>query len=141
MKPVAPMLLFEALTSSVIGDVSVPAGAGVLALLRGPTMDTRYFERPDAFDPERWLASRETTQAGAVAGTPGRERVSMPFGAGPRICPGRNLALLEISLVTSMLFRNFEIRSLRTPDGNDVRESLSFTMGPSKMLVTLAPRN
>jgi hypothetical protein len=49
--------------------------------------------------------------------------------------------MLEISLVTSMLFHNFEIRSLRTPNGGDVQESLSFTMGPSKLLVTLAPRH
>jgi cytochrome P450 len=140
MKPVAPMLLLEALGPTVIGDVAVPAGAGILALLRGPTMNTRYFDHPEVFDPQRWLASRDPVNA-AAAGTPGRERVSMPFGAGPRICPGRNLALLEISLVTSMLFRNFEIKSLRTPDGAPVQESLSFTMGPSKMLVRLSPRH
>jgi cytochrome P450 len=140
MKPVAPMLLFEALMPTVIGDVVVPAGTGVLALLRGPTMDARYYDRPDVFDPNRWLASRDATAQGVAAGTPGRERVSMPFGAGPRICPGRNLAMLEISLVTSMLFRNFKIKSLRTPDGRDVQELLSFTMGPSRMLMTLAPR-
>lgn len=140
LRPVAPMLMLEALASTTIGDIAIPAGAGVLALLRGPTTDARYFERPDVFDPDRWLAAREAPQ-GSAAGTPGRERVSMPFGAGPRVCPGRNLAMLEISLVTSMLFRNFEIKSLRTPDGQDVQESLSFTMGPSKMLVTLAPRH
>jgi cytochrome P450 len=141
VKPVAPMLLFEALAPTVIGDIAVPAGAGVLALLRGPTMDQRYFDRPREFDPDRWSAPRDASRQASAAGTPGRERVSMPFGAGPRICPGRNLAMLEISLVTSMLFRNFQIKSLRTPDGTEVKESLSFTMGPSKMLVTLAPRH
>jgi cytochrome P450 len=141
MKPVAPMLLLEALMPTVIGDISVPAGAGVLVLLRAGTMDERYFERPEVFDPERWLTSRDAGNQAGRAGTPTRERVSMPFGAGPRICPGRNLAMLEISLVSSMLFRNFEIKSLRTPDGEDVKESLSFTMGPSKMLVTLASRH
>jgi cytochrome P450 len=130
MKPVAPMLIFETLVPTVIGDVSVPARTGVLGLMRHGPMDERYFGRPDVFDPERWITPRDTTAG----------RVSMPFGAGPRICPGRNLALLEISLVTSMLFRNFEIKSLRTPDGADVQERLSFTMGPSKLLVTLAPR-
>jgi cytochrome P450 len=64
----------------------------------------------------------------------------MPFGAGPRICPGRNLALLEINLVTSMLFRNFEISAIATEDGKPVEEWLSFTMSPSRLLVTLAPR-
>jgi cytochrome P450 len=141
LKPVAPMLLFEALQPTVIGDIAVPAGSGVLGLLRRPTADARYFDRPDVFDPDRWRTPRDAAQQGAAAGTPGRERVSMPFGAGPRICPGRNLAMLEISLVTSMLFHNFEIKSLRTPDGNEVEESLSFTMGPSKILVTLSSRS
>jgi hypothetical protein len=40
-----------------------------------------------------------------------------------------------------MLFRNFEIKSLRTADGGHVKESLSFTMSPSRMLLTLAPRH
>jgi cytochrome P450 len=64
----------------------------------------------------------------------------MPFGAGPRICPGRNLALLEISVVTSMLFRNFRIAALDTEDGGPVEEWLSFTMAPSRLRVTLAHR-
>jgi cytochrome P450 len=131
MKPVAPMLILETLNETVIGDVSVPAGTGVLALMRHGPMDERYFEHPAIFDPARWLAPRDAA----------RERISMPFGAGPRICPGRNLALLEISLVTSMLFRNFQIQSLRTPDDTEVQERLSFTMGASKLLVTLAPRH
>jgi cytochrome P450 len=136
MKPVAPILMFEAEVPTVIGDVAVPAGAGVLLLMRSGPMNERYFEHPEIFDPDRWLASRDTT-----AGTSGSGRVSMPFGAGPRICPGRNLAMLEINLVTSMLFRNFEIKSLRTPDGAGVEERLSFTMGPSKLLITLAARH
>jgi cytochrome P450 len=140
MRPVAPFLILEALLPTVIGDVAVPAGSGVMTLLRSGPMDQRYFDRPDVFDPERWLAQRDASERTATSGTPGRERVSMPFGADPRICPGRNLALLEISLVTSMLFHNFEIKSLRAADGGDVQELLSFTMAPSKMLVTLAAR-
>lgn len=133
LKPVAPMLIFETEVPTVVGDVALAAGAGVLMLMRNGATDDRYFERPERFEPERWFGARDT--AAVSAG-----RVSMPFGAGPRICPGRNLAMLEINLVTSMLFHNFDIQSLRTPDGADVEERLSFTMGPSKLLVTLAPR-
>ena len=131
MKPVAPMLIFETLNETVIGDVSVPAGTGVLALMRCGPMHERHFENPTSFNPARWLTPRDAA----------RERISMPFGAGPRICPGRNLALLEISLVTSMLFRNFQIQSLRTADGTEVQEHLSFTMGASKLLLTLTSRH
>jgi hypothetical protein len=40
-----------------------------------------------------------------------------------------------------MLFRNFQIKSLRTLDGSEVQERLSFTMGASKLLLTLSPRH
>ena len=33
----------------------------------------------------------------------------LPFGTGPRFCPGRNLALLQIRTVLAMLCRNFDI--------------------------------
>jgi len=129
LKPVAPILLLQASAPKLVGDVAIPTGTVVVALMRRGSMDERYFERPEVFEPERWL------------GTTVNERISMPFGAGPRICPGRNLALLEISMVTSMIFRNFEIKAIRTPDGRPVEEWLSFTMAPSPLLMTLAPRS
>jgi cytochrome P450 len=140
LKPVAPIILLEAEEARVVGDVSIPAGTVVAALMRRASMSERHFERPESFEPERWLAA-DAGATTAARGTPtARERVSMPFGAGPRICPGRNLALLEISVVTSMLFRNFRITALETEDGGPVREWLSFTMSPSRLRVTLAHR-
>jgi cytochrome P450 len=128
LKPVAPILLLQAAGPKIVGDVAIPGGTVVAALMRRGSMDERYFERPHAFEPDRWLA------------TTGNERISMPFGAGPRICPGRNLALLEINMVTSMIFRNFAIKAIGTPDGRPVEEWLSFTMAPSPLTITLAPR-
>jgi cytochrome P450 len=128
LKPVAPILLLQASGPKIVGDVAIPSGTVVVALMRRGSMDERYFERPHAFEPARWLDTTAT------------ERISMPFGAGPRICPGRNLALIEINMVTSMIFRNFEIKAIRTPDGRPVEEWLSFTMAPSPLLITLARR-
>ena len=135
LKPVAPLLIVQALKPAIVGDIAVPTGTVLMAIMRPGAMDARYFERPDTFEPERWLDTN-SSQGTNTAG----ERISMPFGAGPRICPGRNLALLEMNMVTSMLFRNFEVIELRTPDGTEVEEWLSFTMSPSKLLVTLARR-
>jgi len=150
LKPVAPIILLQANEPKVIGDLAIPGGTVVAALMRGGSMDERYFARPQTFEPERWLGPAWMGPAwmgpGFMgpegSGTPStsRERISMPFGAGPRICPGRNLALLEISMVTSMLARNFDVIEMRTADGAQVDEWLSFTMAPSKLLVTLARR-
>ena len=51
-----------------------------------------------------------------------------PFGAGPRICPGRYLALLEIKMAIAVLLGNFEIENVATPDGGEAKEHLAFTM-------------
>jgi len=54
----------------------------------------------------------------------------MPFGAGPRLCPGRYLAMLEMKMVLAMLLAGFEIQSVATPEGTEPRESLALTMSP-----------
>jgi cytochrome P450 len=134
LKPVAPILLVQAVEARTIGDIAIPADTVVAALLRRGSMDQRHFANPQAFEPQRWLAAPGSAASTAAA------RISMPFGAGPRICPGRNLALIEICMVTSMLFRNFEIRSLRTEHGGPPEERLAFTMSPSRLWVRLVHR-
>jgi len=134
IKPVAPILILQAIGATKIGDVRVPAETTIAALMRRASLDERHFARATQFEPERWL---DSPLGGAVSMR--RGRVSMPFGAGPRICPGRNLALLEMSMVIAMLFRNFSIDSLRTEEGGPAEEWLEFTMVPSKLLVRLRP--
>jgi cytochrome P450 len=62
----------------------------------------------------------------------------MPFGAGPRFCPGRHLAMLEIKMVLAMLCRNFDLE--RFPGTPPPKEVFSFTMMPSDFYVRLRPR-
>ena len=54
----------------------------------------------------------------------------MPFGAGPRLCPGRYLAILEMKMVMAMLLSGFDIEAVTTPDGREAQEHLAFTMHP-----------
>ena len=61
----------------------------------------------------------------------------MPFGAGPRLCPGRYLAILEMKMVMAMLLGGFEIDSVATPDGGEAREHLAFTMSPQGLRLRL----
>ena len=62
----------------------------------------------------------------------------MPFGSGPRFCPGRNLALLEIRTALAMLCRNFDVELVEP--GRHVEERLAFTMMPTNLVVRLHRR-
>lgn len=136
LKPVAPILFLQAQRESIVAGVTVPKNAMLLLLLRRVATDQRNFARPTEFDPRRWLLDQN--ELSDVTRSP--RRVSMPFGAGPRLCPGRYLALLEIKMVISMLFRNFEVESVFTPDGRPVRERLAFTMEPVGLRLRLRAR-
>ena len=102
----------------------------VLTQYRHGALRDEYFTEAKSFKPERWLKESKCPVHNTDAFT--------PFGAGPRYCPGRNLAILEIKNVIAMLFKNFEIE-LVTPV-EDVKEIMAFTMMASEYKVRLKPR-
>ena len=129
LRPVAALLNSEALTDTVVGDVSIPRETRVMALFRPAAMEPAHFHDPKAFRPERWLASPEGAHDVAAI---------FPFGSGPRMCPGRALALLEMNVALSMLYKNFDVE--RIGSAGDVREKFSFAMEPMGLKVRLRPR-
>jgi cytochrome P450 len=124
-KPVATFLPSQAIRDTVIDGIEVSADTLVLGLIRPDATDSRYFPEPMKFDPDRWLA-----QKAGSANAKSTTRVSMPFGAGSRLCPGRYLTLLEMKLAMAMLLRTFSIDRVGTADGKPTRELFAFAMGP-----------
>lgn len=131
LKPVAPIIMLQPARDTVVAGIEVPKGALIMCLMRAGATDERRFPDANAFDPARWLA-------GASASSP--KRVSMPFGAGPRLCPGRYLAILEMKMVMAMLLSRFDIESVTTPDGREAKEHLAFTMAPVGLRLKLRER-
>jgi len=123
LKPVAPVMVNEAVRDSVVAGIRVPKGQLVVCLMRPSATDERHFKNAKTFDPSRWLDATATSSTS-------NKRVAMPFGAGPRLCPGRYLAVLEMKMVMAMLLANFDIESVDTPDGGEAREHLHLTMAP-----------
>jgi cytochrome P450 len=130
LRPVAPLTGLQALRDTVLGDVAVPAGTRVLGLTRHDSIDDRYVAEAARFLPERWLGEEGLSPAAP-------KRVSMPFGAGPRMCPGRYLALQEMKMVMLTLLARFDIASVGTEDGSEPAERLMFTMAPVGLRMTL----
>jgi cytochrome P450 len=99
LKPVGPFNLVEALKDTEVAGVPIRAGTPVLLVMRHDTVRDEVFPRASEFLPQRWLPEAEKLAPASA------KRVSMPFGAGPRICPGRFLAMLEIKLAAAMLLQ------------------------------------
>ena len=131
LRPVAPTLLLEANHDVVIADVAVPKGTWIALHTRPPALDAQNFGDPLAFRPERWLDANATGGAHDPS-------ANIPFGSGPRICPGRTLALLEMKVVLAMLFGDFDVE--RVGDAAEVKELFAFTMAPVGMRVRLHSR-
>ena len=136
LKPVAPFFAVQALRDTVIADIRVPTGTLIWAAFRVDSVSDKHFPNAAAFDPQRWLAGGPD----APAPTSSAKRVSMPFGAGPRVCPGRYLALLEMKMVMATLLGQFEIDRVETKDGAPVQEHLAFTMAPMGLRMRLRER-
>ena len=132
LKPVAPFLWVEPTEDMVIGDVHVPKGTAVNALTAHVAMSADNFADSKSFRPERWIEAAGHSTEGH------NTQAFLPFGAGPRFCPGRHLAMLEIKMAASMLCRNFDIS--RAPDSPSTEEVFSFTMMPSSVRVRLRQR-
>jgi cytochrome P450 len=127
LKPVAPFMNVEALQDTVIEDVAVPKGTMVMCLLRHDSVSETHFIDATRFKPERWL-----DDAPAID-----KRVSTPFGSGPRTCPGRYLALLEIKIAVAMLLSRFTLHSVATQDGKPVQEQFGFVMSAQGLQMRL----
>ena len=132
LRPVAPFIGAEANIDTTIGNVAVPKGTFVLLMSRVAATDARYFADPDEFRPDRWLGP---------ASPENNRKVSIPFGSGPRLCPGRFMAMEEMKMLVSMLVRHFDIDGIETPDGKAVQEHLTFTMAPKGLRLRLRRRD
>ena len=144
LKPVAPVIGVQALRDTVVGNVRLPAGGVVINVMRSDSVSDQHLPRAASFEPERWLVDGESGAPGApgtvTSAASAAKRVSMPFGAGPRICPGRYLALLEMKMAMVALLGHFDIESVSTPDGLPAPEKLSFTMMPVGLALRLRER-
>jgi cytochrome P450 len=82
-----------------LGGHRLPAGTEVLLCPYLIHRDARWWDDPERFDPDRWLG----------ASKPHARHAYLPFGAGPRICPGSLLATVQLTLLTAVIARDYRL--------------------------------
>jgi cytochrome P450/nitrite reductase/ring-hydroxylating ferredoxin subunit len=128
--PVAPLNFLTANHDATLGDVEIPKGTGVIVIGRPAATDERHFAAAREFRPRRFLEPARGAAHDAA--------VLLPFGSGPRICPGRALAMLEMRVVLATLYATFDVERVGPKEA--VRERYSFTVAPEGLRVRLRRR-
>lgn len=112
----------QAMETVVQGDRTWEPGDRAVISAYRLHRDPRHWNDPDLFRPERFSASSE------VRWKPPHRFAYMPFGAGPHLCIGRNLALLEMRRILREIITGFRVE-FESPD--EIEPILGIVMRPS----------
>ena len=81
-----------------LGGYQIPKGTLVSMNIHAIHMSPEEWDRPEEFNPDRFV--EESCR---------NNFAYLPFGAGPRVCAGRNFTLMEQKIILCHVLRNFEI--------------------------------
>ncbi|MCA1992973.1 MAG: cytochrome P450 [Coleofasciculus sp. S288] len=105
-------------TDCEIGGYPIESGNIIILSQWVMHRDSRYFDSPDTFNPNRWadgLAQRLPTYA------------YFPFGGGPRVCIGKSFAQMEAVLLLATITQKFHLSLV---PGQDLTPWPAFTLRP-----------
>ncbi|KAH7834487.1 hypothetical protein Vadar_016570 [Vaccinium darrowii] len=135
--PQPPLLIRRTLKSDSLpgghkGDkdgYAIPAGTDIFISVYNLHRSPYFWDNPDEFEPERFLAQRQSEGIEGWAGfdpsrSPGalypNEIISdfafLPFGGGPRKCIGDQFALMESTVALAMLLQKFDVELKGPPE-------------------------
>ncbi|GFS45739.1 cytochrome P450, family 87, subfamily A, polypeptide 6 [Actinidia rufa] len=104
----------------------IPKDATINFMVAEMGWDPKVWDHPMDFNPDRFLQGQGSTLDMDITGS--REIKMMPFGAGRRICPGFNLALLHLELFVANLIWYFQWIPAPAHDPVDLSEKEEFTV-------------
>nr|AXE71678.1 CYP2B [Arborimus longicaudus] len=109
----------------------LPKNTEVYVVLSAALHDPRYFEQPDAFNPDHFLDAN-----GALK----KMEAFMPFSTGKRICLGEGIARNELFLFFTTILQSFSVSSPVAPKDIDLtpRESGLTKVAPTYQICFLA---
>ncbi len=125
--PPAPSINREAAADDTYRDLQIPKSATVLAMPWVIHRHRLYWDRPDAFMPQRfWPENRDRIDRFQY----------LPFGAGARVCIGASFALQEAVIALAILLDGRRFEALETTRPWPVQKLTTQPLGglPMKVL-------
>lgn len=116
--PPAPFVSREAVAADTVGGRAIAPRTSVLISTWILHRHLLLWERPDEFDPSRFLpGNKESIHRFAY----------LPFGAGPRICIGMSFAVQEAMIALAAITRRYK---LELEPGHEVQPLARITLRP-----------
>jgi cytochrome P450 len=109
------------------GDWRLPKGYRIIAMASLVHSDERFFERPDEFDPDRFVGVKANLYTW------------IPFGGGTRRCIGAAFAQMEMDVVLRTLVSKFDLLTTDQPDEKWKSRGLAFA--PSRGALAVVRRH
>ncbi|KAL3667667.1 hypothetical protein V7S43_007220 [Phytophthora oleae] len=120
LSPTVPVVPYHCAIDTVLDGIFIPAGTDVfLHLYATGRLTSVWGGDATSFVPERFLDN----ETGKLLQDPPANY--SPFSAGPRICIGRNLAMLEMKMTVAAIVSQFKLTEV---PGQDVRPILDLTL-------------
>lgn len=96
--PPVPMMVRETTCPETLRGRDAPVGSQIVLSPWHLHRHARLWDNPDGFDPTRWGTDNGKTCA---------RDAYIPFSSGPRVCTGAGFAMVEGTVLLSMLLRDF----------------------------------
>ncbi|KAM9831687.1 cytochrome P450 2J2-like [Neosynchiropus ocellatus] len=113
-----------------LDNFTIPKGTFIIPSLHSVLLDESVWETPHSFNPEHFLDKDGNFR---------KRDAFVPFSAGKRVCPGEQLARMELFLFFTSLMQRY---SFSSPNGE--QPSLEYTFGlvrrPKPSLFCAVPR-
>ncbi|XP_064214224.1 cytochrome P450 3A19-like [Tribolium castaneum] len=91
---------FTFVTKNTNKTVTIEKGTTTIIPIYGLQHDSKFFENPDSFQPERFLGSNKDSIA---------KGTFLPYGDGPRACLGIRFGLLQIKVGVAYIIHHYEL--------------------------------
>ena len=120
--PAALSLPRQVIKEVNLEGLKIPKGESISVHMFGACYNPKYYEKPEEFNPDRWLEKKDPGVSNAFT--------FLPFLIGVRSCIGEIMSYNQIKVMVCHLLRKFEI---------DIKRPYELRMGFAKFYETIDP--
>ncbi|NOQ17298.1 MAG: cytochrome P450, partial [Methyloprofundus sp.] len=115
IRPPVGLIMRKVKQDTTIEGYALKANSLVVFSIYNLHHHTEFWDKPEVFDPARFLSNEK------------RRFSYMPFGTGERICIGNHFALMEGQVLLSMIVQNYDMQLL---EPGEVEIEMAVTLRP-----------